>query len=260
MISCPEHLSFGSGNHAKNGENMNGRSRASSTVCLCWSHPLVRSDFRRLLSGGGLRVSERRLRLEAVGEGESPRLPAAAVYVVEAQRSASLTETLVARTLEVRRGGRIVVVAEGFEQQAAFSLLRLGVKGLLKFDEASSSLRRAVKEVARGGFWVSRSMLSQFVDCTVRSLHPRQSHLVSAQARLSRREHQVCGLLLENLSNRDIATRLQISERTAKFHVSNLLSKYGLKRRADLVVMSYPQPHSVSESFAQRRSTSPSGG
>jgi len=46
---------------------------------------------------------------------------------------------------------------------------------------------------------------------------------------------------MENLSNREIASRLKVSERTAKFHVANLLAKYGLKRRSDLVVLSYTQ-------------------
>jgi DNA-binding CsgD family transcriptional regulator len=47
----------------------------------------------------------------------------------------------------------------------------------------------------------------------------------------------VADLLLENLSNKEIASRLHVSERTAKFHVSNLLAKYGVQRRADLILL-----------------------
>ncbi len=54
---------------------------------------------------------------------------------------------------------------------------------------------------------------------------------------LSRREKEVADLLLENLSNKEIASRLHVSERTAKFHVSNLLAKYGVQRRADLILL-----------------------
>jgi DNA-binding NarL/FixJ family response regulator len=44
---------------------------------------------------------------------------------------------------------------------------------------------------------------------------------------------------MENLSNKEIAVRLNVSERTAKFHVSNLLGKHGVKRRADLILLSF---------------------
>jgi DNA-binding CsgD family transcriptional regulator len=55
---------------------------------------------------------------------------------------------------------------------------------------------------------------------------------------LSRREQEVLASLLQNLSNKEIAVRLNISERTVKFHVSNLLSKFSVQRRADLLVQS----------------------
>jgi DNA-binding NarL/FixJ family response regulator len=44
---------------------------------------------------------------------------------------------------------------------------------------------------------------------------------------------------LENLANKEIASRFNISERTVKFHVSNLLSKFGVRRRADLILLCY---------------------
>jgi DNA-binding NarL/FixJ family response regulator len=47
--------------------------------------------------------------------------------------------------------------------------------------------------------------------------------------------------LLQNLSNKEIANKLNISERTVKFHVSNLLEKHGVRRRADLIVMRFQE-------------------
>jgi DNA-binding CsgD family transcriptional regulator len=51
----------------------------------------------------------------------------------------------------------------------------------------------------------------------------------------------VLDLLLENLSNKEIAGKLKIAEPTAKFHVSNVLTKFGVHRRADLIVLCYQQ-------------------
>ena len=220
---------------------MNGLSkkkRPSGTVCLFWAHPLMRSDFCRLLSGNGLKVFDRRL--EIPWDGEMP-LPRAGVYVLEALSDFDATRAIVARFLARRPLAKFVVVAERFDQSAAFTLLRLGVKGLLRYDEAVTHVQKAIQEVLHDGFWVPRSLLSRFIDSTVRALNPIDPRLLTAQSSLSRRENEVCGLVLENLSNREIASRLAVSERTAKFHVANVLAKYGLKRRTELVLLSYSQ-------------------
>jgi DNA-binding NarL/FixJ family response regulator len=52
-----------------------------------------------------------------------------------------------------------------------------------------------------------------------------------------RREREVLDLLLDNLSNKEIAGKLFVCERTVKFQVSNLLSKFKVQRRADLIVI-----------------------
>jgi DNA-binding NarL/FixJ family response regulator len=62
---------------------------------------------------------------------------------------------------------------------------------------------------------------------------------VGPPAELSPRERQVMDALLENLSNKEIASQLNISERTVKFHVSSILGKYKVQRRADLILRFY---------------------
>ena len=62
---------------------------------------------------------------------------------------------------------------------------------------------------------------------------------MEGSAELSRREQEVLDSLLENLANKEIGSKLNISERTVKFHVSNLLSKFGVRRRADLILLCY---------------------
>lgn len=51
---------------------------------------------------------------------------------------------------------------------------------------------------------------------------------------ISRREQEVLKLVSENLSNKEIAARMGISERTVKFHVSSLLAKLGARDRVEL--------------------------
>ena len=54
--------------------------------------------------------------------------------------------------------------------------------------------------------------------------------------RLTSREAEVFSKLMQNLSNKEIAEHLHVSERTIKFHISALLKKFGKKNRTELIV------------------------
>jgi DNA-binding NarL/FixJ family response regulator len=86
-----------------------------------------------------------------------------------------------------------------------------------------------------GGYWVPRELLAGFIESILPELYGSKS--LTPEVEISRREREVLDLLLENLSNKEIAAKLFVAERTVKFHVSNLLSKFGVHRRADLIVM-----------------------
>jgi DNA-binding NarL/FixJ family response regulator len=215
------------------------RSPRRASVCLLAFHPLVLSEFERLLSDHPLAVTGRRLEPDLLADPTKLDVPKASVYVLESHTHRPTTEALVVGVLALQPAGRVVVVAEKFDSLVAFPLLRLGAKGLLSFAECAEQLARAVLEVVGGGFWVPRALLSNFVDETITSA--RRPRGPAGPARLSRREKEVMDSLLENLSNKEIAAKLNMSERTAKFHVSNLLAKYGVRRRADLILLTYTQ-------------------
>lgn len=134
----------------------------------------------------------------------------------------------------------IIVLAETFDDADAFSVLRLGVKGLVTFDELRERLPRILREVGAGGFWVSRGLLSRFFDSARQEAEGQRR--LAREVALTPRESEVLEDLLRNLSNKEIAKRRQLTSRTVKFHVSNVLAKYGVKRRADLLLLSY-SPH-----------------
>jgi DNA-binding NarL/FixJ family response regulator len=204
----------------------------------------VLSEFERLLSGFPLSVRGRRLDADLLADPSKLLVPKASIFVIESHAHRPTTDSLVAGVLGLHQGSRVIVVAEKFEQSGVFSLLRLGTKGLLTFAEANDQLARAVQEVSGGGFWVPRTMLSRFVDEAITS--SRRPRGPAGPAKLSRREREVMEALLENLSNKEIGSKLNMSERTAKFHVSNLLAKYGVRRRADLILLTYTEPERTS--------------
>jgi DNA-binding CsgD family transcriptional regulator len=58
---------------------------------------------------------------------------------------------------------------------------------------------------------------------------------IASPVGLSRREKEVLNGVLENLANKEIASRLSISERTVKFHVSSLFVKFKVRSRIELI-------------------------
>jgi DNA-binding NarL/FixJ family response regulator len=206
-----------------------------ATVCLFSFHPLLLSEFQRLLSADGeALVLDRRVEPNQPPDA-SLTVPRASVYVVEAHSHRQVTEAYVAAILARYPKARLVVIAETLAEASVFPLLRQGVKGLLKYSETAAYLSRTLREVAAGGFWVPRALLSAFVDSTLEGLQRPRAAPVGVH--MSKREQEVLELLMQNLSNKEIGSKLHMSERTAKFHVSNLLAKYSVQRRADLILL-----------------------
>ena len=61
-----------------------------------------------------------------------------------------------------------------------------------------------------------------------------QGRAIAGPATLSPRQREILNAVLCNHANKEIATRLNISVRTVKFHISSLLSKFGVENRAEL--------------------------
>jgi DNA-binding NarL/FixJ family response regulator len=210
------------------------RSRALN-ICLISPHALALEEFRRALSSRDFQVHT--LTLKSPLTLEIGRLPRAAIYVVDAPAAWPAPTAAVTAIQDRHPSARLVVVAGKLAESTAFLLLRLGVKGLLRYVEVPKKLPVALRTVAAGGYWVPRTQLSRFVDRILRRAQGRP--VPAGPGALSRREREVLAALLDNLSNKEIASRLNISERTVKFHVSNVLSKFGVQRRADLIVLSF---------------------
>jgi DNA-binding NarL/FixJ family response regulator len=206
------------------------------SVCLLSPHPLVLEEFRQIVTAGGFRAVTVQLELSPGKAGDTPGLPPAKLYVVDMHGPRRAAEALVAGLRKGNPGAPILLLTDSFKEDLAFPLLRLGVRGLVRYGDAREQLPRAITAVRGGGYWVPRPLLSRFVTSILES--PRSGRPVQSSP-LSPREQQVVEMLLENLANKEIAVRLGLSERTVKFHVSNVLAKHGVRRRADLILLNF---------------------
>ena len=110
-----------------------------------------------------------------------------------------------------------------------------GIDGFVTLDKKwKTELRKAALAILRGGLWVPSQVLLAFVK-QMKTLLDTQ---LSAGQSLTARESQVLQLLFRHLTNKEIAYQLNICDRTAQFHVSNILRKLGIETRSNLLASS----------------------
>jgi DNA-binding NarL/FixJ family response regulator len=209
-----------------------------TTVCLLSSDPLLMSEFQGLLYLGGFQF--RTTILNTKPSTEKLVLPAASVYAIEARPTMEETESVLAEVLVQFPGARVIVIAADFSQQMAFPLLGRGVRGLVRRGEIKDQLSSALTAIAVGGFWVPRTLLARFVDSVIGTV--RRTHFALGQAELTQQEQRLLDAILENVPDADIAAQLGISAPEVQKRVAQLASKFGVRRRDDLILLAYPKP------------------
>jgi len=106
-----------------------------------------------------------------------------------------------------------------------------GIDGFVELHKSwRAELPQAIHCIIKGQLWVAPEVLLAFVKNAKALL---DAQLLPGHS-LTGREAQVLQLLMRRLTNKEIASALDISERTAKFHVSNILGKLQLDDRAGL--------------------------
>lgn len=111
--------------------------------------------------------------------------------------------------------------------------MEVGGAGYVLKDSPAAQLVHAIREVYRGGSFLSPRMLSQLVD-DFRS-RMKDSHQLPRFATLTAREKEVLKLLAEGSSVKEIASTLNLSVKTIEAHKFNLMRKLDIHNKAQLV-------------------------
>jgi DNA-binding NarL/FixJ family response regulator len=122
----------------------------------------------------------------------------------------------------------VVVFSAHDDDEAIIAAVSAGARGYVVKGAAGAEIVRAVREV-HGGNPYFQGAAAAAVAAAVR--RPRASDGLTA------REREVIRLVGDGLSNKQIASTLGITERTAKFHVRQIMSKLGAENRAQAVAL-----------------------
>lgn len=123
---------------------------------------------------------------------------------------------------------KLILLTGHDEDQYVTEALRAGVKGYVLKSQMANDLIQAIREVLRGGIYlspgISRAVVQAYLSKTTLEADP-----------LTSRERQILQLIAEGQSSKDIAAMLGISAKTAEAHRARIMQKLDLHRTASLV-------------------------
>jgi two-component system NarL family response regulator len=118
---------------------------------------------------------------------------------------------------------RIIVLTTYEGDEDVYRALQAGARAYLLKDSLRKELINAIRVVHAGGRFLSPAAASRLAERI-------------PQAELSLRERQILEQVVKGLSNKEIAGELSVAEGTIRIHVSNILSKLGVKDRTQAAV------------------------
>jgi DNA-binding NarL/FixJ family response regulator len=127
---------------------------------------------------------------------------------------------------------RYIVLDRTLDRQNLFQLLSLGIHGFLVHEDVVKALRLAILSVWDGRMWIDSRLFQEYTSYNGRTRKYRT--VVVGEESMTQRESEILHLVRQRLSNKEIASILNIEVSTVKFHLSNIFSKLQIASRSDL--------------------------
>ena len=124
---------------------------------------------------------------------------------------------------------RILMVTAGMTADESATALRLGASGIFLKHGSPNALVEAIRLVATGAMWVDDEIVQRL------AARVEDKHVSPERPHLTEREQQVLQGVFEGLANKEIGTRLGVSESAVKATLQQLFRKTHVRTRSQLV-------------------------
>ena len=143
------------------------------------------------------------------------------------------------RILEIDSKAKVIILTSHLSEQEIIDALHAGACAYVLKDISTDALKMIIKTVEQGAMWLDPQVVPILREKNCGVIPPRQmsrAMFKEQHANLTQREYEVLKLVVDGLSNHEIAEELTISEHTAKAHVCNIIQKLVVDDRTQAAV------------------------
>lgn len=206
-----------------------------TTVFLVDDHELIREGIKQLLElGGDIQV------VGQAGNGDDAiekilyYNPDVVLLDINMPKMNGIDVLRRLKDLGVK--SKIIMLTIHKDREYLLEAMKIGADGYVLKDSDAEGLMRAIRDVKNGKTYIQPSIASLLVEDVNNIDANGDSAKIDA---LTKREYEVLTLIAEGLSNKEIADKLYISEKTVKNHVSNILKKLDVNDRIQAAIFAF---------------------
>jgi DNA-binding NarL/FixJ family response regulator len=145
---------------------------------------------------------------------------------------------LIRQVCATRPDTRVVLLMDTSKRSAVVEAFRCGAHGVFSRTESPKLLAKCICSVHQGQVWANSSELRFLLEALCES-EPVGTIEAGTEAMLSKREQDVVRCVAEGLSNREIASRLGLTEHTVKNYLFRIFDKLGVSSRVEVVLYAF---------------------
>jgi DNA-binding NarL/FixJ family response regulator len=194
------------------------------SVLLAHAKQLIREAIAGVLGGAGFRILDQTDAIDQLQQRVGQHNPD--LLLLDWQLLEGQIDTLHALAKEFP-DSRIVILSPAQPPPLVSTLLEAGASGCLSLNLSSEELTESLNMINKGDIIVSRGIVKELVQGLDQGNDPEE--LFNSLS-----ERQVISLVVNGMTNREIANTLIITENTVKVHLRNILDKLDLRNRQQL--------------------------
>lgn len=134
-----------------------------------------------------------------------------------------------------RQGNSVIAMTLNPSAEELRSALSVGAKGYIEALASVSILQQAGQTVTNGAMWLPSALVSGLVAIVSHALENKQTQLADLSM-LTEREREVTMEVIKGALNKQVANKLNITERTVKAHLASVFVKLGVRDRMQLML------------------------
>lgn len=207
-------------------------SKPVNDVLIISNEALFASALTELLAvGGAYKVRAARSLKDARVAANSDR-----IIIYDVNTDAASAVGAIAEFIQQDGSSSVIAVVSQAQGDIVPAMLDAGVCGFVGRDATPEELMRAVAEVAAGYVFASRLMLRDILSRFSRPVDWANRTQAYGISLLAPRESEVVNLLVQGMTNREIAQELHLSEATVKAHLGRVMSKWKVRDRLQVAL------------------------